>query len=39
MCACLGMHSNGSLDDFAAAEQENISALGEQFGEVFEFGL
>jgi uncharacterized membrane protein YjgN (DUF898 family) len=39
MCACLVMHSNGSLDDFAAAEQENISALGEQFGEVFEFGL
>lgn len=33
------MEAKGSLDDFAAAEQENISALGEEFGQVFDFGL
>ena len=32
-------HANGSLDYFAAAERENISALGEEFGQVFEFGI
>lgn len=28
----------GSLDHFVAAEQENVSALGEQMGQVFDFG-
>lgn len=28
----------GSLDHFVAAEQESVSALGEQMGQVFEFG-
>ena len=27
--------AHGSLDDFAAAEKENVSALGDQLGEVF----
>lgn len=37
ICSCLTMHTNGSLDNFSAAEQENISALGEEFGQVFDF--
>ncbi|MDH5517251.1 MAG: YjgN family protein [Gammaproteobacteria bacterium] len=39
MCSCLVMNAAGSLDTHAAAEKENISALGEQFGEVFDFGM
>ena len=39
MCSCLVMVAKGSLDNFAAAEQENISALGEEFGQVFDFGM
>ncbi len=29
----------GSIDDFAAAEREAVSALGEEFGEVFDFDI
>jgi uncharacterized membrane protein YjgN (DUF898 family) len=36
--SCLTLNAKGSLDDFAAAEQENVSAFGEQFGEVMDFG-
>jgi len=39
MCSCLAMNAAGSLDSHAAAEKENISALGEEFGEVFDFGV
>ncbi|MCK5334573.1 MAG: DUF898 domain-containing protein [Gammaproteobacteria bacterium] len=39
MCSCLVMNAVGSLDTHAAAEKENISALGEEFGEVFDFGI
>ena len=39
MCSCLVMNAEGSLDTHAAAEKENISALGEEFGEVFDFGM
>ena len=39
MCSCLVMNAEGSLDNFAAAEKENISALGEEFGQVFDFGI
>lgn len=39
LCSCLIMNANGSLDNFAAAEKENISALGEEFGQVFDFGI
>ena len=37
--SCVVMNTEGSLDNFAAAEKENISALGEEFGQVFDFGL
>ncbi len=37
ICACLTMHANGDLDNFSAAEKENISALGEEFGQIFDF--
>jgi len=39
VCSCLTMEADGSLDNFASAEKENISALGEEFGQVFDFGL
>ena len=39
MCSCLAMNAAGSLDSHAAAEKENISALGDEFGEVFDFGI
>lgn len=31
------MKVNGNLDDFSAAEQENVSALGEEMGQAFDF--
>ncbi|PKF62841.1 DUF898 domain-containing protein [Psychromonas sp. psych-6C06] len=31
------MKVNGNLDDFSAAEEENVSALGEEMGQVFDF--
>ncbi|MCW8834139.1 MAG: YjgN family protein [Colwellia sp.] len=37
ICSCLTLHASGSLDNFSAAEKENISALGEEFGQVFDF--
>jgi uncharacterized membrane protein YjgN (DUF898 family) len=37
ICSCLTMHANGSLENFSAAEKESISALGEEFGQVFDF--
>ncbi len=39
ICSCIVMNSQGSLDNFASAEQENISALGEELGQVFDFGF
>lgn len=39
ICSCLVMNAAGSLDTFAAAEKENITALGEEFGQVFDFGI
>jgi len=35
----INLNASGSLDNFAAAEQENVSVLGEEFGQVFDFGL
>jgi uncharacterized membrane protein YjgN (DUF898 family) len=29
----------GSLEEFAAAEREQVSALGEELGEVFDFDV
>jgi len=37
ICSCITMHASGSLDNFSAAEKESISALGEEFGQVFDF--
>ncbi len=37
ICSCLTLHASGSLDNFSAAEKESISALGEEFGQVFDF--
>ena len=31
--------ADGSLDNFSAAERENVSALGEELGEVFDFDI
>lgn len=39
VCSCIQMNAVGSLDNFAAAEKENISALGEEFGQVFDFAM
>ena len=36
---CLTVHIENSLDEFVAAEQENVSALGEEIGEVFDVGV
>jgi len=37
--SCIEMNATDSLDNFAAAEKVNISALGEEFGQVFDFGV
>lgn len=39
IASCVSLEAADSLDNFVAAEKENISALGEEFGEVFDFGL
>jgi uncharacterized membrane protein YjgN (DUF898 family) len=31
--------ADGSLDDFAAAEQQQVSALGDELGDVFDFDV
>jgi len=35
----MGLFARGSLDDFAAAQGGDVSSLGEQFGEAFDFDL
>ena len=35
----LAFIANGSSDDFATAELETVSALGEEFGEVFDLDI
>lgn len=39
LCDNLCLQAHGSLDNFIAAENDSISALGDQFGEVFDFGV
>lgn len=39
VASCVKMNATDCLDNFAAAEQENISALGEEFGQVFDFAI
>ena len=36
---CTHIHVQGTLDEFIAAEQKHVSALGEQVGEVFDMGV
>jgi hypothetical protein len=31
------LHTAGSLDEFSAAEKQNIGALGEELGQAFDF--
>ncbi len=35
----LTIYAEGPLDNFVAAEKENVSALGEEMGQVFDFGI
>jgi uncharacterized membrane protein YjgN (DUF898 family) len=39
VCSCMVMHANGPLDNFVAAEKENVSALGDEFGQAFDFAV
>ena len=36
-CSCINMDAAESLDNFVAAEKENVTALGEELGQVFNF--
>ena len=36
-CSCITMQAVEPLDNFAAAEKENVTALGEELGQVFDF--
>jgi len=37
--SCITFNVNGSMDDFVAAERENVTAFGEEFGQVMDFGV
>jgi uncharacterized membrane protein YjgN (DUF898 family) len=37
--SCLTLQSRGSLDEFIAAEEQNVSALGEEIGDVFDMDI
>lgn len=39
ICSCLVMNANGPLDSFVADEKENVSALGDELGQIFDFGV
>lgn len=39
ICSCLVMNTNGPLDNFVADEKENVSALGDELGQIFDFGV
>lgn len=39
VCSCITMNASGSLDTFTAAEKENVSALAEELGQVFDFAV
>ncbi len=36
-CSCIVMNALEPLDNFVAAEKENVTALGEELGQVFDF--
>ncbi len=37
--SCLRLQSRGSLDEFIAAQEKNVSALGEEIGDVFDLDI
>lgn len=37
--SCLRLKSRGSLDEFVAAEEKNVSAMGEEIGDVFDLDI
>jgi uncharacterized membrane protein YjgN (DUF898 family) len=37
--SCLRLQSRGSLDEFVAAQEKNVSALGEEIGDVFDLDI
>ena len=39
VASCVVMNASGSLDHYVAAEKENVSALGEEMGQAFDFSL
>lgn len=39
MASRITMDIDGSLDGFIAAEEQNVSALGDEMGQVFDFGI
>ena len=39
ICSCLAMHASGPLDNFVAAEKENVTALGDELGQAFDFSV
>lgn len=39
ICSCLEMNANDSLDNFVADETQSVSALGDELGQVFDFGV
>ena len=39
ICSCIEMNVNGSLDNFVADEKESVGALGDELGQVFDFGI
>lgn len=39
ICSCLVMNATDSLDNFAAAEKEQVSALGDELGQAFDFAV
>jgi len=39
VCSCMAMNAAGPLDNFVAAEKENVSALGDEFGQAFDFAV
>lgn len=39
ICSCLEMNVSGPLDNFVAAEKENVSAVGDELGQIFDFGV
>ena len=39
ICSCLEMNANGSLDNFVADEKQSVGALGDELGQIFDFGV